>query len=194
ITTPMPSMPTRIWNDPGDERRIESYFSVYPGVWRHGDWIRITARARCVIYGRSDWTLNRGGLRMGTSEFYRVVEALDEVTDSLVVDTGTLEAESGKLFLFVVLRPGVTLDAGLEKKLRDTLRRELSPRHVPDAIHVIGEVPRTLNGKKLEVPVKKILLGTPVERALSRDTLANPAALDPFVALVASSGGGASPS
>ncbi|MFO7178585.1 MAG: acetoacetate--CoA ligase [Pseudomonadota bacterium] len=187
LTAPMPSMPTKFWNDPGDRRRVESYFSTYPGVWRHGDWIRITERGSCVIYGRSDSTLNRGGVRMGTSEFYRVVEALPEVADSLVVDTGTLETEEGKLWLFLVLREGVTLDAALEKRVRETLRRELSPRHVPDEIRVIPEVPRTLNGKKLEVPVKKILLGTSPERALSRDTLANPAALEPFLALVAPS-------
>src|SRR5690606_14293471 len=111
LTAPMPSMPTKFWNDPGDRRRVESYFSTYPGVWRHGDWIRITERGSCVIYGRSDSTLNRGGVRMGTSEFYRVVEALPEVADSLVVDTGTLETEEGKLWLFLVLREGVTLDA-----------------------------------------------------------------------------------
>jgi acetoacetyl-CoA synthetase len=181
ITEPMPSMPLFFWGDEGDARYLDSYFSVYPGVWRHGDWIKITARGSSVIYGRSDSTLNRGGVRMGTSEFYRVVESLPEVSDSLVVDTGSLEQSEGKLWLFLVLRAGVTMDAALQKRLYDILRAEVSPRHVPDEIRVIAEVPRTLNGKKLEVPIKKILKGTPPEEAVNPDTLANPAALEPFV-------------
>jgi len=153
-------------------------------VWRHGDWIKITARMTSVIYGRSDSTLNRGGVRMGTSEFYRVVDNLPEVADSLVVDTGAIDEAEGKLWLFVVPRAGHTLDAELIKKLRDVLRRELSPRHVPDEIRAIAEVPRTLNGKKLEVPIKRILRGTAPEKAVNPDTLANPRTLDPFLELV----------
>ena len=176
ITQPMPSMPLFFWNDPDMSRYRASYFDVYPGVWRHGDWIRITPRGSCVIYGRSDATLNRGGVRMGTSEFYRVVEQLPEVVDSLVVDTGQLGQE-GQLVLFVVLRPGVSLDEALKQRIRQRLREDLSPRHVPDAIHAIPEVPRTLNGKKLEVPVRRILLGQPPEQAVSRDAMSNPDAL-----------------
>ncbi len=182
ITEPMPSMPLFFWNDPDGRRLQESYFSMYPGVWRHGDWIKITERGSCVIYGRSDSTLNRGGVRMGTSEFYRVVEELPEVADSLVVDTGRL-GEEGRLFLFVVLRAGASLDEGLRARIRERLRRELSPRHVPDEIYAIAEVPRTLNGKKMEVPVKRILSGTPVEKAVSRDAMSNPQALNFFVEL-----------
>lgn len=183
LTKPLPSMPVFFWNDAGGARLRESYFSMYPNVWRHGDWIKITERGSAVIYGRSDSTLNRGGVRMGTSEFYRVVESLPEVVDSLVVDTGSLEDASGKLWLFLVLRPGVELTAELEKRLSVAIRSELSPRHVPDQFRAVAELPRTLNGKKLEVPVKRILLGTPVEKAASRDTLANPASLEPFVEL-----------
>jgi acetoacetyl-CoA synthetase len=184
ITEPMPSMPVGFWNDPGGTRYHESYFERFPGVWRHGDWIKITPRGSCVIYGRSDSTLNRAGVRMGTSEFYRVVEELPDVADSLVIDTGELGRE-GRLLLFVVLREGASLDARLQDAIRDRLRVQLSPRHVPDEIHQVAEVPRTLNGKKLEVPVKRILSGAPADRAASRDALANPAALDAFVRLAA---------
>jgi acetoacetyl-CoA synthetase len=183
ITEPMPSMPVFFWGDADGSRLRESYFSKYPGVWRHGDWIKLTERGSAVIYGRSDSTLNRGGVRMGTSEFYRVVEAIPEVADSLVVDTAALEGDAvGKLYLFVVVREGSTLDAALEKRIRDTVKTELSPRHVPDTIVAVPAVPRTLNGKKLEVPVKRILLGAPPEKVASKDTLANPEALDAFVA------------
>jgi acetoacetyl-CoA synthetase len=184
LTEPMPSMPVSFWGDPDGSRLRESYFGVYEGVWRHGDWVKITERGSCVIYGRSDSTLNRGGVRMGTSEFYRVVEGIPEIADSLVVDTGSLDGDAlGKLWLFVVLAPGVALDSELKRRLKDVIRRDLSPRHVPDHVVAVAEVPRTLNGKKLEVPVKRILLGTAPEKAASRDTLKNPAALDPFVAL-----------
>jgi len=182
ITEPMPSMPLYFWNDPGGERYHDSYFSTYPGVWRHGDWIEITGRGTCVITGRSDSTLNRGGVRMGTAEFYRVVEGLDEVADSLVVDAGEAGAE-GRLLLFLVLRPGVALDDELTGRIRAALRSELSPRHVPDEIHAIEEVPRTLSGKKLEVPVKRILAGIPPEKAVSEGALANPTAIRKVVAL-----------
>jgi acetoacetyl-CoA synthetase len=184
LTEPLPSMPVGFWGDTDGSRFRESYFSTYPGVWRHGDWIKLTERGSCVIYGRSDSTLNRGGVRMGTSEFYRVIEALPEIADSLVVDTGSLEGDAvGKLWLFVVLTPGTLLDSELERRIKATVRRDLSPRHVPDTIVAVRAVPRTLNGKKLEVPVKRILLGTPAEKAASRDTLADPTALDAFVEL-----------
>jgi acetoacetyl-CoA synthetase len=186
LTAPLPSMPVGFWGDEGGARFRESYFAVYPGVWRHGDWIKVTERGSCVIYGRSDSTLNRGGVRMGTSEFYRVVEGLPEIADSLVVDTGSLEGDAvGKLWLFVVLAPGVELSSELEHRIKGVVRRDLSPRHVPDTIRAVRVVPRTLNGKKLEVPVKRILLGTPAEKAASRDTLADPSSLDAFVALAA---------
>ncbi len=182
ITEPLPSMPVFFWNDPDMSRYRASYFEAYPGVWRHGDWIRITPRGTCVIYGRSDSTLNRGGVRMGTSEFYRVVEELPEVLDSLIVDTGQLGRE-GWLLLFLVLRQGAALDRGLRARIKDKLRRELSPRHVPDKIYTIDAVPRTLNGKKLEVPVKRILTGVPAERAVSADAMSNPESLGFFVDL-----------
>ena len=146
-------------------------------MWRHGDWIKITERGTSVIYGRSDSTLNRGGVRMGTSEFYRVVESLPEVADSVVVDTGSIDDE-GKLWLFVVPAAGVALDDAVKAKIKATLRSEVSPRHVPDVILAIKDVPRTLNGKKLEVPIKRILMGTPFERAVNPGTLANPEAIE----------------
>jgi acetoacetyl-CoA synthetase len=179
ITGPMPSMPTGFWNDPGGERYRASYFDAYPGVWRHGDWIMMLPDGGCVIFGRSDATLNRGGVRMGTSEFYRVVERLPEIADSLVVDTGQLGAD-GRLILYVVLAPGHELDDGLITRLKAELRAQLSPRHVPDEIHRVPGVPRTLSGKKLEVPVRRILLGTPVTEAADPDALANPEVLALF--------------
>jgi acetoacetyl-CoA synthetase len=182
LTRPMPSMPVHFWNDPEQRRYLESYFERFPGVWRHGDWIKITEQGSCVIYGRSDSTLNRGGVRMGTSEFYRVVADLPEVEDSLVIDTGAL-GRDGKLLLFVVLAEGVTLDEGVRSRINETLHRELSPRHVPDQIHAVREVPYTLNGKKVEVPVKRILMGIPVERAVSRAAISNPESLRYFAEL-----------
>ncbi len=179
ITGPMPSMPVGFWNDPGGERYRASYFAAYPGVWRHGDWITMLPDGGCVISGRSDATLNRGGVRMGTSEFYRVVERLPEIADSLVVDTGQLGAD-GRLILYVVLAPGHDLDDELIARLKAALRAELSPRHVPDEIHQVPGVPRTLSGKKLEVPVRRILLGTPVGEAADPDALANPEVLALF--------------
>ena len=179
ITGPMPSMPVGFWNDPDGEKYQASYFAAYPGVWRHGDWITMLPDGGCVIYGRSDATLNRGGVRMGTSEFYRVVERLPEVTDSLVVDTGQL-GRPGRLVLYVVLAEGRELDDDLIGELRRALRSELSPRHVPDEIHQVPGIPRTLSGKKLEVPVRKILLGTPVAEAADPDALANPEVLGLF--------------
>jgi len=179
LTVPMPSMPVMFWGDKGGERYAASYFAHYPGIWRHGDWIMNLPDGGCVIYGRSDATLNRGGVRMGTSEFYRIVEELPEVTDSLVIDTGTLGRE-GRLVLYLVLAPGASLDDDLRSKIRSVLRSALSPRHVPDEMHQVPGVPRTLSGKKLEVPVRKILTGTPVSEAADRDSLANPDVLAYF--------------
>jgi acetoacetyl-CoA synthetase len=182
ITEPLPSMPLYLWNDDGDRRYRESYFETFPGVWRHGDWIKITERGTCVISGRSDSTLNRGGVRMGTSEFYQIAEEMDEVLDSLVVDTGR-DGGEGRLLLFLVMHQGYGLDDDLRGRIGRKLRRELSPRHVPDEMHAIPEVPRTLNGKKMEVPVKRVLMGTPVEEAVSQDAMSNPGSLDYFVEL-----------
>jgi acetoacetyl-CoA synthetase len=179
LTAPMPSMPVGFWNDPGGERYRASYFADYPGVWRHGDWLMILPDGGCVIYGRSDATLNRGGVRMGTSEFYRVVEALPEVADSLVVDTGQLGQE-GRLILYVVLAAGHELDDALRTAIRSALRAGLTPRHVPDEIRAVPGIPRTLSGKKLEVPVRRILLGTPVADAADPAALANPEVLAYF--------------
>jgi len=191
ITEPMPSMPLFFWNDDdggrcrgiGDRLR-ESYFAMYPGVWRHGDWIRITPRGGAVIYGRSDSTINRQGVRMGTSEIYRAVATVPEVLDSLVVDVPRGGSE-GELWmgLFVVLDEGAVLDEDLQKTIKRRIREDCSPRHVPNEILQIEEVPRTLSGKVLEVPVKKILMGTPPEMAASVDSLANPRSLDYFVEL-----------
>lgn len=182
ISEPMPSMPLRLWNDPGGKRYRESYFDMYPGVWRHGDWIKITREESCAIYGRSDSTLNRSGVRMGTSEFYSVVEEMDEILESLVIDTGHAGQE-GRLLLFVVLKDGVSLDDRLMSAISAKLRTELSPRHVPDDIHAISEVPRTLNGKKIEVPVKHILAGSSVTEVASEGAIANPDSLRAFVNL-----------
>jgi acetoacetyl-CoA synthetase len=184
VTKPMPSMPVYFWGDPDGTRLREAYFEDFPGVWRHGDWIRITPRGSAVIYGRSDSTLNRGGVRMGTSEFYRVVESLPGVADSLVIDTSGAGQSDGELLCFLALDDGVAL-SDVERTLRTELRTHLSPRHVPNRFMVVDEIPRTLNGKKCEVPVKKILAGTPPERAVSMDALRNPESLRPFLDLVA---------
>jgi acetoacetyl-CoA synthetase len=183
VTEPMPSMPVFFWGD--DERQSRyraSYFEHYPGVWRHGDWLEITSRGTAVIYGRSDSTINRSGIRMGTSEIYRAVLDLDEIVDALVVDLPRPGTE-GWMPLFVVLRDGTQLDDDLRKEIARRVRSKCSPRHVPDEVFAIAEVPRTLSGKALEVPVKRILMGTPPEKAASRDSLANPASLDYFVEL-----------
>jgi acetoacetyl-CoA synthetase len=179
LTEPMPSMPIFFWNDDDGDRYRESYFAMYPGVWRHGDWIKIFPDGSSVIYGRSDSTLNRGGVRMGTSDFYRVVEAFEEIADSLVVDTGQLGQE-GRLLLYVQLAEGVELDDDVIGRIRKALRTTLSPRHVPDEINAVPGIPRTLSGKKLEVPVRKILLGTPIEKAANPDAMANPEVLSHF--------------
>jgi acetoacetyl-CoA synthetase len=180
ITEPMPSMPIFFWGDEDGSRLRESYFDMYPGVWRHGDWIEITERETAIIYGRSDSTINRGGIRMGTSEIYRAVLALDEITDALVVDIPR-PGTDGWMPLFVVLREGAELDDGLTKQIAKRIREDCSPRHVPNEVHAIKEVPRTLSGKVLEVPVKRILMGQSPDQAASRDSLANPGSLDQFV-------------
>ncbi|MEV4533797.1 acetoacetate--CoA ligase [Asanoa sp. NPDC049518] len=180
ITEPMPSMPVGFWNDPDGSRYREAYFDVYPGVWRHGDWITINEHGGCVITGRSDATLNRGGVRLGTSEFYSVVEGLPEIADSLVIHLEDSEGGAGDLLLFVVTTDERDLDGNLTAKIAKELRTALSPRHVPDAVYRIPGVPRTLSGKKLEVPVKKILTGTPAETAAAKGALANPESLAAF--------------
>jgi acetoacetyl-CoA synthetase len=191
LTGPMPCMPVGFWNDPDGRRFREAYFDVYPGIWRHGDWIRINAAdGQCIIYGRSDSTLKRGGVRMGSSEFYQVVETLSEIAEALVIDTTRLDVPgaTGKLLLFLALRPGAQLDAALRHKIVTALRTDLSPRHVPDAIYAVPEIPHTLNGKKMEVPVKRIFEGVPIERAASLHAVANPNALEFFARLAHTAG------
>ncbi|MBW3607817.1 MAG: hypothetical protein KY463_05595, partial [Actinobacteria bacterium] len=175
-TRPFPSRPVAFWNDPGGAKYRAAYFEHFPGVWRHGDWIEITSRGTAVFIGRSDSTINRGGVRMGTSEIYAPVLALEEIVDALVVDV------DGWLALFVVLRAGASLGDDLHAQIARRIREDCSPRHVPDDVFAVDEVPRTLSGKLLEVPVKRILGGVEPERAASRDSLANPAALDWFAA------------
>ena len=182
LTEPLPSMPVRFWNDADGSRYHDSYFSVYPGIWRHGDWIEITSRGTAIIYGRSDATINRSGVRIGTSEIYRAVLGVDAVVDALAVDLPGADSVD-RLLLFVVLRENDVLDDRLSGELVQRLRDECSPRHTPDEIHQVPEIPRTLSGKILEVPVKRILMGEPVEQVVSPDALANPQALAPFVAL-----------
>ncbi|MCC4308982.1 acetoacetate--CoA ligase [Alcanivorax marinus] len=173
VTKPMPSMPLYFWNDEGGERYRDSYFDVFPGIWRHGDWIRITPRGGAIIYGRSDTTINRHGIRMGTAEIYRVVEEFDEVLDSLVVDLEYLGRES-YMPLFVVLREGVTLDEALSGRIKAAIRDHLSARHVPNDIIAAPDVPRTLTGKKMELPIKKLLLGQTIDKVANPDAMANP--------------------
>ena len=185
ITEPMPSMPLYLWGDEDGSRYRASYFETFPGVWRHGDWIEITARGTAVISGRSDATINRGGIRMGTAEIYRAVLSLPEVVDALVVDLPR-EGTQGYMPLFVVLKPGRSLDGELVANIRARIRDDCSPRHVPDEIRAVPAVPRTLSGKVLEVPVKRILSGEATERAVSRDSLVDPEALRPFEELAAS--------
>lgn len=185
VAKPFPSMPICLWNDPDNRRYRESYFDVFPGVWRHGDFIKINRRGGCYIYGRSDSTLNRFGVRIGTAEIYRAVEQVEEITDSLIV---CCELQGGGKFfmpLFVKLKPGRELDGALRERINAKLRADCSPRHVPDVIHAVDAIPYTLTGKKLEVPVRKLLMGWPLAKAASRDALANPAAIDWFVQFAA---------
>lgn len=196
-TQPIPSMPLYFWNDDGNQRYLASYFDMYPAghgrrpgggdapvaagpVWRHGDWLRITPRSSCIIYGRSDATINRHGLRMGTSELYSAVEALPEVLDSMVVDLEYLGRES-YMPLFVVLRPGLALDEGMKGRINNAIKTALSPRFVPNEILQVAEIPRTLTGKKQELPIKKLMLGQPLEKVVNRDAMANPGCLEWYV-------------
>ncbi len=181
---PIPSMPLYFWGDEDNKRYLSSYFDMYPNVWRHGDWLKVTPTGSCIIYGRSDATINRHGLRMGTSELYSAVEALPEVIDSMVVDLEYLGRES-YMPLFVVLREGVTLDEAMKARLNHAIRTALSPRFVPNAIFQVPEIPRTLSGKKQELPIKKLLLGQPIAKVVNRDAMANPACLDWYVAFAA---------
>lgn len=180
ITRPMPSMPLYFWNDPGNKRYLDTYFSMYPGVWQHGDWVRFTPGGGAVILGRSDSTLNRLGVRIGTSEVYRAVEALPEVVDSLVVG---VELPGGGYYmpLFIVLEQGITLDDDLRRAIREQIRTSFTPRHVPDEIIQAPGVPRTLSGKKLEVPIKKLLMGHSADEVANRGALANPDVLDFYI-------------
>ncbi len=182
IAEPMPTMPLYFWNDPGHVRYLESYFEMYPGIWRHGDWIKINERGGCVIYGRSDSTINRQGIRMGTSEIYAAVESLPEIVDSLVIDLELLGRES-YLPLFVALRKGAALDEALKTRIKQKIRQDISPRHVPNEIFVVDQIPYTLSGKKMEVPIRKILLGRPVEKAANPGAMRNPESLQYFVNL-----------
>ena len=186
VTEPMPCMPVGFWNDPDRSRFRQAYFQHFPGVWRHGDWIEIDSDdGQCTIYGRSDSTLNRGGVRMGTSEFYRIVESVPEIIGSLVIDTTGLGPDGretpGKLFLFVALRASATFDDALANQIRERIKIELSPRYLPDAIYAVPEIPQTLNGKKLEVPVKRIFQGYELSKSVSREAMSNPDSLNPFL-------------
>jgi acetoacetyl-CoA synthetase len=180
ITEPMPSMPIYFWNDEDGSRYLSSYFDVYPGIWRHGDFIKITSRGSGIIYGRSDATINRGGIRMGTSDIYNALDGIPELLDSLIVDIPSGNGQS-YMPLFVVLREGSQLTADLKKRMNDSVRQNCSPRHVPNEILQVDELPKTLNGKKLEVPIKKILMGIPAEQAVNTGSLANPDALQYFI-------------
>jgi acetoacetyl-CoA synthetase len=181
VRQPMPSMPLRFWSDPGNERYRETYFDVFPNVWRHGDWIKITSRGTAVVHGRSDSTIKRHGIRIGTNDIYRAIEAVPRVLDSLVVELGS--ATGSEILLFVVLKEGDSLDDQLEDTVRQAVSTLVSPRHVPDRIESVPEIPRTLNGKKLEVPVKRILMGVPIQQAVATGSVANPSAFDHFVRL-----------
>lgn len=180
LTEPFPSMPIYFWNDHDGTRLCESYFDVFPGIWRHGDYLKITERGSCVIYGRSDATINRGGIRIGTSEIYRAVDQVKEVADSLIVDVPTGNGESTTP-LFVVMKPGLSLTEDIKQAIRSQIRTQCSPRHVPTGIYEVTDLPKTLNGKKLEIPIKKILMGKPVDQVVNKGSLSNEESLDYFV-------------
>ncbi|MDE5414539.1 acetoacetate--CoA ligase [Alkalihalobacterium chitinilyticum] len=185
ITKPMPSMPLFFWNDHDNQRYFNSYFDTYPGVWKHGDWIKFDDKRSCIIYGRSDSTINRSGVRTGTSDIYRVVEVLDEVMESLVIDLEVLGRDSS-LLLFVVLNPKTHLDAQLVTKIREQIRKHVSPRFMPDNVYAVEQIPKTLNGKKMEVPIRKMLLGFEMEKVVNPDSMSNPESLQFFKGLSAS--------
>jgi acetoacetyl-CoA synthetase len=182
ITSPMPSMPVYFWNDPDHKRYHESYFEMYPGVWRHGDWTQVTPRDGVIIYGRSDATLNRGGVRIGTSEIYRAVDKITEVKDSLII---CIEKEGGAFWmpLFVVMKEGLSLTDEIRKRINSTIRNDYSPRHVPDDIIAVPDIPYTISGKKTETPVKKVLMGKDPKEVVNAGALKNPAAMDFFISL-----------
>jgi len=180
ITEPMPSMPIYFWNDQNNKRYVNSYFDVYPGIWRHGDFIKFTSKGSAIIYGRSDATINRGGIRMGTSEIYNALESISEVVDSLVIDI-PITSEKSYMPLFAVLKEGCELTNDLKNRINQAIRQNCSPRHVPNDIFQVKELPKTLNGKKIEVPIKRILMGTPVEEAVNMGSLLNPDSLEYFI-------------
>ena len=186
MTAPMPSMPIALWGDVDGSRLRSTYFGAYPGVWRHGDWITLTERGSCVITGRSDATLNRGGVRMGTAELYSVVEEIPGIADSLVVHLEDPNGGPGRLVLLVVSGSGPGSHADLVARIKSSLRSSLSPRHVPDEIHLVSAIPRTLSGKKLELPVKRILAGEDPDKVASREALSDPQSLDAIVELARS--------
>lgn len=179
VTKPMPSMPLYFWNDQDGTRYFDSYFDTYPGVWKHGDWIKIDDRGSCIIYGRSDSTINRSGVRMGTSDIYRVVEAIDDVMESLVIDREVL-GRGSSLLLFVVLKQGKTLNLDLIAKIKEQIREHVSPRFIPDQIYLVEHIPKTLNGKKMEVPIRKLLLGFEFDKVVNADSMSNPESLQFF--------------
>jgi acetoacetyl-CoA synthetase len=181
ISEPMPSMPVFFWNDPDFSRYNESYFSVYPGIWRHGDWVKLTPEGGVTIYGRSDATLNRQGVRMGTAEIYRALNTIDEIADALIVHIDSNSRDYMPLFL--VLKKGHKIDASLENLIKSTLRKNCSPRHVPDKLIVVAEIPYTISGKKMEAPVKKILSGMSADKVLNKDAMRNPKAMEVFIVL-----------
>ncbi|MBY0095812.1 acetoacetate--CoA ligase [Mesobacillus maritimus] len=182
ITKPMPSMPLYFWKDTDNKRYFDSYFDTYPGMWKHGDWIKIKQDGSSIIYGRSDSTINRSGVRMGTSDIYRIVEKLDEIQESLVIDLEVLGRQSS-LLLFAVLQPGVQLDDQLKTKIREEIKSTLSPRFMPDELYAVEQIPKTLNGKKMEVPIRKLLLGFELEKAINPDSMSNPESLAFFLEL-----------
>ena len=179
ITKPMPSMPLYFWNDQDGTRYFDSYFDTYPGVWKHGDWIKIDEKGSCIIYGRSDSTINRSGVRMGTSDIYRVVEAIDDVMESLVIDREVL-GRGSSLLLFVVLKQGKMLDSDLTAKIKEQIREHISPRFIPDQVYLVNHIPKTLNGKKMEVPIRKLLLGFEFDKVVNADSMSNPESLQFF--------------
>src|SRR5690625_4257966 len=180
LTEPLPSMPIYFWNDTDGSRLHESYFDMFPGIWRHGDYLKITHRGTCVIYGRSDATINRGGIRIGTSEIYRAVDQVKEIANSLIIDIPDGKGDS-TVPLFVVMQEDFSLTEGVKQLIRKQIREQCSPRHTPTDIYQVTDLPETLNGKKVEIPVKKILMGEPADHVINRDSLANPQALDYFI-------------
>nr|WP_026682928.1 acetoacetate--CoA ligase [Priestia megaterium] len=181
LTEPFPSMPIYFWNDTNGSRLHDSYFDVFPGIWCHGDYLKITERNTCIIYGRSDATINRGGIRIGTSEIYRAVDHVQEVADSLIVDIPKIDGDSF-VPLFVVMKEGYELTTEIEESIKKHIRTHCSPRHVPTGIHQVSDLPKTLNGKKLEIPVKKLLMGKPAEQVVNKGALSNADSLESFVA------------